>query len=91
MKSSALIKLNWLDRAVQTHNFHVQNQKDEPQWTIEKTAKVLNRSIGSISQDLTIASWYRTHEKQLRRFSSMRDGLDWIKRKRQEMNGEIES
>lgn len=92
MKSAAhLQKINWLDRAVQVHNFHIQNQKAEPNWTLEKTAKALNRSIGSVSQDLTIASWFRTHEKQLRRLNSMRDALDYIKKKRQEMNGEIES
>lgn len=84
-------KLNWLDRAVQVHNFHVQSQRDEPGWTLEKTAQALNRSTGSVSSDLLIASWYRTHEKQLRRFNSMRDALDYIKKKRQEMNGEIES
>ncbi len=85
------VKLNWLDRAVQVHNFHVQNQKSEPNWTLEKTAKALNRSTGSVSSDLLIASWFRTHEKQLRRLNSMRDALDYIKRKRQEMNGEIEA
>lgn len=87
----SLIKLGWLDRAVQIHNLHVQFRKDEKEWTIEKTAKHLNRSVGSVSQDITVASWVRTHEKQLRRLRSMRDALDYIKAKKIEMRGkEIE-
>lgn len=88
---SPLIKIGWLDRAVQVHNYHVQLCKDEKQWTIEKTAKSLNRSIGSVSQDITVASWVKTHEKQLRRFRSMADALGWIRDKKNEMRGkEIE-
>lgn len=80
------VKLNWLERAVQVHNYHVAQLKDEPGWTLEKTAHALNRSTGSVSQDLLIASWFKTHEKQLRRFKSMRDALEFIKGKRREMS-----
>lgn len=85
MKPSPLAKLHWLDRAVQVYNYHVQLCKSESNWTIVKTATSLNRSVGSVSQDITVASWTRTHEKQLRRFHSMKDGLDYIKEKKQEM------
>lgn len=86
-----LIKLGWLDRAVQVYNYHVGMCKGESQWTIEKTAKSLNRSTGSVSQDITVASWVKTHEKQLRRFRSMSDALEWIRDKKREMNSkEIE-
>lgn len=84
------VKLNWLDRAVQTHNYHVQCCKDESDWTLAKTASSLNRSIGSISQDLLIASWAKTHEKQLRRFRSMKDALEFIHDKKRENFREIE-
>jgi hypothetical protein len=80
-----LVKLNWLDRAIQVYNYHRGLCKTEPGWTIEKTAKALNRSIGSVSQDITVASWVATHVKQLRRFGSMREALSWIKDKKQEM------
>lgn len=83
-----LAKLGWLDRAVAVYNYHVGLVKTEKKWTIEKTAQTLNRSVGSVSQDITVASWTRTHEKQLRRFHSMRDALDYIKEKKQEMRGE---
>lgn len=79
------IKQSWLDRAVDIHRFHVQQCRDESNWTIEKTAKALNRSIGSISQDLLLASWLKTHEKQLRRFSSMRDALEFVRSRRREI------
>lgn len=84
------IKHNWLDRAVHTHNYHVQCCREESDWTLEKTAKSLNRSTGSISQDILIASWVKTHEKQLRRLSSMKDALEFIRDKKRENFKEIE-
>jgi len=85
-----LVKLNWLDRAIEVRRFHVSQCKDEPHWTIQKTADALNRSIGSVSQDLLLASWFKTHEKQLRRCNSMRDALEFVRDKEREMRlGEI--
>ena len=79
------VKQSWIERAIEIRRFHIQQLKDESNWTIEKTAKVLNRSIGSVSQDLLIASWLRTHEKQLKRCDSMRDALAWIRLKQKEI------
>jgi hypothetical protein len=79
------VKLNWLDRAIQTHNFHVLQMKDEIGWTVAKTATALNRSFGSVAQDLLLASWSKTHEKQLRKFSSMKDALEFVREKQREM------
>lgn len=87
MKSAHLVRLGWLDRAVQVYNYHANLCREEKGWTIEKTATTLNRSIGSVSQDITVASWVKTHEKQLRRFHSMRDALEYIREKKQEMRG----
>ena len=78
-------KQHWLDRAIDVHNFHIGQCKVEPYWVISDTAKSLNRSIGSVSQDITLASWAKTHEKQLRKFSSMKDALAWVKDKHREM------
>lgn len=85
MSHHPLTKLHWIDRAVEVRRFHIQQCKDEPDWTIEKTARILNRSYGSVAQDLTIASWCKTHEKQIRRCSSMRDALAFIRDKQREM------
>lgn len=79
-----LVKQTWLDRAVEIHKFHIQQCRDNPNWTLEKTAKSLSRSIGSVSMDLKIASWTKTHEKQLKRCNSLRDALSWIKSKERE-------
>jgi hypothetical protein len=86
------VKQHWINRCIDIHNFHVAQLKTESNWTVEKTAKVLNRSVGSVSQDLLIASWLKTHEKQLRRFRSMKDALEFIRnRKRELKTQELES
>lgn len=84
------VKENWLDRAIQVYNFHISQCKSEKSWTIVKTAKALNRSVGSISQDITLASWSKTHDKQLRRFRSQAMALDYIRSKEKEKMKEIE-
>lgn len=87
LKPAHLVRLSWLDRAVQVYNYHAKLCKDDKGWTIEKTAGMLNRSVGSVSQDITVAQWVETHEKQLRRFHSMRDALEYIREKKAEMRG----
>ncbi len=79
------VKPHWIDRCIDIYNFHVSQIKAESGWTIEKTANALSRSIGSVSQDLTLASWLRTHEKQLRRFKVAKDALAFIRNKKSEM------
>lgn len=80
-----LVKQDWLDRAVEINKFHTQCLKDDENWTLEKTATSLNRSIGSISENLMLASWAKTHEKQLRRCSSMRDAISFVKMRKREL------
>jgi len=78
------IKSHWLDRAIQVYNFHVNQLKEESGWTIKKTADALNRSVGSVSQDILLANWSRTHDKQLRRYNSMKDALSFVKARERE-------
>jgi hypothetical protein len=85
LKPVGITKLHWLDRAVNIYNYHIEMCKQEKNWTIEKTANSLNRSVGSVSQDITVASWVKTHEKQLRRFRSLTDAMEFIKDKKREM------
>lgn len=80
-----LVKQNWLQTAIDIRKFHINQLKLENGWTIEKTALALNRSVGSISQYILIAEWSRTHEVQLKRCNSMNEGLEFIKRKKKEM------
>ncbi len=79
------IKLNWFDRAIQVAKFHIAQCKDDSTWTVRKTSIALNRSVGSISQDLLIASWSKTHEKKLKNFNSMNDALQYIRAHEREM------
>ena len=81
----APIKQTWIDRCMDIHSFHTSQLKEEPSWTMEKTAKALQRSIGSVSQDLLLASWMKTHEKQLRKFTSAKDALDFVRNRKREM------
>ncbi len=90
MPHNHLAKSHWFDRAIEIRQFHITKLKDNASWTVEKTAIELNRSIGSVSQDLLIATWAKTHEKQLRRCTSMRDALSFIKdKKKAQMLDEI--
>lgn len=79
------VKQHWVVRCVEIHNFHVLQVKTEPNWTVEKTAKVLCRSVGSVSQDLLLASWLKTHEKQLKRFRNAKDALEFVRVKKREL------
>lgn len=79
------VRLSWIDTCVEIHNFHVSQVKTEPNWTVEKTARILSRSVGSVSQNLLLASWFKTHEKQLRRFSCAKDALEFVRSKKKEM------
>jgi hypothetical protein len=79
------VKPHWINKCIDVHNFHVSQVKSESNWTIERTAKALCRSVGSVSQCLLIASWLRTHDKQLRRFQSEKDALEFIRKKKREI------
>lgn len=79
------IKQHWISKCIDIHNFHVSQLKSDSNWTVEKTAKVLCRSVGSVSQDLLLASWLRTHEKQLKRFRNAKDALEFVRSKKKEM------
>jgi len=80
------VKQHWISKCIDIHNFHVSQLKTEANWTVEKTARVLCRSVGSVSQDLLLASWFKTHEKQLRRFSNAKDALEFVRNKKKEMS-----
>lgn len=67
------------------HAFHVSQCRLETNWTLEKTSIATSYSLGSVSQYVLIGSWYRTHEKQLRRCHSLRDALKMIRDRQRDM------
>jgi hypothetical protein len=82
------VKQHWITNCIDIHNFHVSQVKAESGWTVEKTAKILCRSTGSVSQCLLLASWLKTHEKQLRRFRNAKDALEFVRAKKREINSQ---
>jgi hypothetical protein len=82
------VKQNWVSKCIDIHNFHVSQCRTESNWTVEKTAKALSRSVGSVCQDLLLASWLRTHEKQLKRFRNAKDALEFVRTKKREMRSQ---
>jgi hypothetical protein len=78
------VKQLWIQRCIDVYRFHAEQLRNESGWTLEKTAEALNRSTGSVSQDILIAQWLRTHETQIRRFKYMTDALKFVKSKKKE-------
>ena len=81
-----LIKKDWLERATATFKFHRSRLTSEDKWTATLTAKALNRSIGSISEDLKIARWYRTNKADIDKFDYSYEALEWIREKEKKMS-----
>jgi hypothetical protein len=76
----------WLARAKETYKFHRSRLISTDDWTLEKTAKALRRSIGPISEDLLIARWCKTHEKQIENFTYAYEAIEFIKGKKREQD-----
>lgn len=76
----------WLEKAKETYKFYRSKRLSDDKWTLAKTAKVLRRSIGSISEDLQIVRWCKTHEKQLERFEFAYEALEFIRKKQEEQD-----
>jgi len=78
----------WIERAKETYRFHREKLLVNPKWTTVQTSKSLRRSLGSISEDLLIARWSRTHEVQLEKFKYGYQALEWIREKQKEQERE---
>lgn len=69
----------WLERAIETHQFHRSKCLASDEWNIQKTAKALRRSMGSISEDLMIAKALKTHEAKLEKYKYAYEALEFIR------------
>ena len=78
----------WLERAKETYKIHRARLMSTDDWTLAKTAKLLRRSIGPISEDLLIARWCKTHEKHLENFKYAYEAIEFIKKKKREQETE---
>lgn len=69
----------WLDKALDTFKFHKSKLQTHEKWTSTQTARSLGLSIGSVSEDLMIARWYRTHKEEIDKIEHARDVLKFIR------------
>ena len=82
-----MLKPTWIERAKATRRFHRDKiQTSEKKWRVADTAKSLRRSSGSISEDLLIAKWCKTHEKELEQLENACDALAFIRKKEMEQD-----
>lgn len=77
-----LVKKHWIERAIEVENYHIWLVKEYGSWTILQTATLLNRSEGSVNEDMMIASWMKTHETELRNIKNRNDALIFIRAKK---------
>ena len=80
--------MTWQERVRAVAKYHSSRCREDDDHTLAKTAAELNRSIGRISEDLTIASWMKTHPR-VEKFKSTSQALDWIRMKKKEMRLDI--
>ena len=69
----------WLEKAKETYRFHRSKLLANDKWTTVKTAKVLRRSIGSVSEDLMIARALKLYENKLENFKYAYEALEFIR------------
>lgn len=74
-----MIKKHWADRAIDTEKQHIYLCKEYPGWTILQTSEFMNRSEGSVNQDIIIASWMKTHGTQLRKLKGVVEAMIFIR------------
>jgi transcriptional regulator len=81
----------WIEKAKETFKFHRSKLISNEKWTATATAKALKRSVGSVSEDLMIARWLRTHEKQIERCETAYQALEFIRKAKKSMDmlGEV--
>lgn len=73
------MKQTWIEKALETFKFHRSRLQTHDKWTVEQTANSLDRSLGTVSEDLMIARWLRTHREELEKFDYAKDALKFIR------------
>ena len=84
MKSSAA-KLKWQERVKHVELYHQGCIKSDSKHTLAQTAKDLNLSNGRTSEYLQLASFLRTHPKEMSKFELMKDAMKFVRDKKNRM------
>lgn len=74
-------KLLWYERALAINKFHKEKLKADIRWSYRQTAAELNVSVGTVCNDINIASWLKTHP-DLIDFKTAKEALEFIKTKK---------
>lgn len=74
---------DWVKRALETRRFHVAKLRMIANWRIQDTAEILERSIGSVSQDLLLAFWL-IKDDEVVKFPYVRDAIDYCRKKQRQ-------
>jgi len=83
--SKDLHRPEWLERVKATHTFHISRLKQDEDWTIAQTARLLKRGIGPVSEDLKVASWLKTHSHILEEFEYFSEVIEWIRKRKHKL------
>lgn len=75
--------LTWVERVKHVAIIHASHLKENSKWTIDDTAKELNRSKGRISEDLMLARYMRTHPR-VETFRVVQDALEYCRKIKRE-------
>ena len=67
----------WIQTARLTHEVHVTNLKKDSKWRVQDTAAILNRAVGSVSEDLLVYAWLTDIE--VRKCFYLRDAVKYIR------------
>jgi hypothetical protein len=77
---------DWIDRVQDTYKYHADKLKLDKAWRIQDTAEMLDRSIGSVSQDLILAGWMKhsnpEEAQMVKRFKHAKDALTYIRHRK---------
>jgi hypothetical protein len=77
------IPYSWIVRCKETEKTHKELVRQDPAHTIADTAKFLKRGFGSVSEDLILASWIRTHP-HIESIPWYKEALKYVRAKKKE-------
>ena len=75
----------WLDRVKSTNRYHKERLRENHKHTIAKTAKSLKRSLGSVAQELKVAQWLKTHERELLECEYFHEAIEFVRDKQHQL------
>lgn len=68
----------WTTQVRQLEEYHLNKYTEDKEWTFRKTAEELNRSLGSVSEDLRLSLALRIYP-MLCEFHSKDSAMSWLR------------